>query len=322
MEFFNLQIVLKNISKITALAYQKISYQWLLPLMSHLPVFFGEKFSWLRGLVNGILDLEWRSIAMNSKFVKTGTYHALDKIVPQSSPLKKRFLTYQRFISFSREELDAAMFPHRNIKQLFDKSHIYNFASWQQTIQSGTGLVVLCCHYDCFTMGMVMLGMKGIKVNAMSSSIDDPRVSEEVKNFYDKKYRGMEKYFNGGQIIDIEDNLRFFYNALHNNEIVFILADLPATGKDASPQIIAPFIDNHYHMAPGPFRLAQKTHSKMAAFYCLNQGSGQYHIYCSDVYDIKDISHTVSQLYTFLQQPIKKYPGRWWTSELMNHYIS
>lgn len=314
------KILNKSLTKVT-LAYQKMGYNWFLPFISHLPIGFAEKLSWIRGLINGVFDLEWRSIALNSKFVKIGTFNALDKITPQSSSRKKRFLTYQRFISFAREELDAAMFPHRDFKSFLKKSHVYDFSQWEKIIQSDKGLVVLCCHYDCFTMGMVILGMKGIKVNAMSSSIDDPRVSPSVKIFYDKKYRGMEKYFNGGKIIDIEDNMRFFYNALKNNEIVFILADLPAASKNSTPQIIAPFIDNHYYMAPGPFRLAQKTQSKMAAFYCFNQGSGEYSIHCSDVHD-PDNKHTISELYDFLQKPIKKHPGRWWTSELMNHYIS
>jgi len=323
MAIFNIQLLPDNISKKTTLAYQKISYQWFLPFISFVPVNVAEVLFWIRGLFNGLLDLEWRSIALNSKFVKIGTFNALDKIAPQSSLMEKRLITYQRFISFAREELDAAMFAHHDLKYFFDRSHIIGFEQWERVLDSNKGLVVLTCHYDCFTMGVTLLGLTGRKVNLMTSSVvEDPRLSKEIQIFYNKKYRGMEKYFNGGKAVHVEDNLRFFYNALNNNEIVFILADLPAPNKSSTPQIIAPFIDNHYYMAPGPFRLAQKTKSKMAAFYCSNQGSGQYNIHCSDVYDPDDINRTVSKLYAFLQKPIKKHPGRWWTSELMNNYIS
>jgi lauroyl/myristoyl acyltransferase len=172
-------------------------------------------------------------------------------------------------------------------------------------------------------MGITLMAMKGYKVNLMTSNvINDPRVSRHVEKFYEKKYAAMEKYFNGGKTMHVEDKLRFFYQALENNEIVFILADLPSSTTKTTPDIIAPFMDGTYHMAPGPFRLALKTKSRMAAFYCLNQGFGKYHVHCSDTYSSDNLDDTVEHLYDFLQQPIKKYPQRWHAAELLNTYLS
>jgi len=304
-------------------AYQRFSYQLLLPLLSRLPFFLAEGITSLRGMFNAMLDLEWRSIALGKQFVKANTYNAISRIKPEAKPAELHFKTARRFIRFAREELDAAMFLHRNLKPVFQRSLIQGFEQWEKALDSGKGLVVLTCHYDCFTMGFTLLAMKGRKVNLMTSNVvQDPRVSPHVQTFYQQKYQGIENYFNGGKVVHVEDNLRFFYQALANNEIVFILADLPASSKNNSPNIIAPFIDNHYYMAPGPFRLALKTNSHMAAFYCLNQSSGHYQIQCSEVYNPEDLDHTVTHLYDFLQQPIQRYPERWIASDVFSGYLS
>lgn len=304
-------------------AYQRLSYQWLLPLLSRLPFFISERVTTLRGYFNAIFDLEWRSIALDSHFVKLGTYKAMGRIMPSANPLTLKHKTYQRFVTFAREELDAAMFPHRKLKPVFQRSIISGFKKWEEVLDSGQGLVVLTCHYDCFTMGVTLMAMQGRKVNLMTSNvIENPQLSPYVQKFYKDKYQGMEAYFNGGKVVHVEDNLRFFYQALANNEIVFILADLPADSKQSKPRIIAPFIDNNYHMAPGPFRLALKTNSQMAAFYCLNQGGGSYHIQCSETYDPQELENTIAHLYDFLQQPIKNYPEKWFVSEQLNGYLS
>jgi len=304
-------------------AYQRFSYQWLLPILSHLPFFLSENITRLRGCFNAYFDLEWRTIALGERCVKSNVLHAIKKIQPEISNFGLRVKTYQRFITYAREELDAAMFPHRDLKAIFQRSQIEGFEQWEKILNKGKGLVVLTCHYDCFTMGVTLMAMKGYKVNLMTSNaVADPRLSRHVQKFYKDKYQGMEAYFNGGKTVHVEDNLRFFYQALSNNEIVFILADLPAASKENNPKIIAPFINNHYHMAPGPFRMALKTNSQMAGFYCLRQGGGRYHIHCSAAYDPQDLDHTITHLYDFLQQPIKKYPERWFASDLLNSYIA
>ncbi len=304
-------------------AYQRLSYQWLLPLLSHLPFFLSESITTLRGYFNAVFDLEWRSIAIDHKYIKAGTYRAISQISPDLTPSEVKLKTYQRFVTFAREELDAAMFPHRNLQAVFQRSIINGFQQWARVLDSGKGLVVLTCHYDCFTMGVTLMAMKGRKVNLMTSNVvENAQLSPYVQDFYAKKYQAMEGYFNGGKAVHVEDSLRFFYQALANNEIVFILADLPAPSKDKNSSIVAPFINNNYHLAPGPFRMALKTNSPMAAFYCLNKGGGKYHIQCSEVYDPHDQLNSVAHLYDFLQQPIKRHPEKWFVSELLNGYLS
>lgn len=303
-------------------AYQRFSYQLLLPFLSRLPFFLSEPLTSIRGIINAVFDLEWRSIALGENFVRANTHKAIALIKPNAGNFELRYKTTQRFIRFAREELDAAMFPHKNLASVFQKSSIDGFQKWEKTLDSGQGLVVLTSHFDCFTMGFALLAMKGRKVNLMTSNIvQDPRVSQYVQNFYTLKYQGLASHFNGGKSVHHEDNLRFFYQALKNNEIVFILADLPATAKNNNPEISAPFIDADNHMASGPFRMALKTGSKMAAFHCLNQSLGHYKIQCSDVYNPQKLEHTISHLYQFLQQPIKRSPERWLASDVYSMAI-
>lgn len=304
-------------------AYQRFSYQWLLPFISYLPFFISEKVTLLRGVINAFFDLEWRSIALNENFVKVNTSIAIKKISPCITDFQLKIKVYQRYIAFAREELDAAIYPRHSLEPIFKRSLIECFEKWEKVLDGGQGLVVLCCHYDSFTMGVALIAMKGRKVNLMTSNVvTDPRVSHYVQSFYKKKYMGMEKYFNGGKTMHVEENLRFFYQALTNNEIVFILADLSANSKNNSPNIIAPFIDGQYYMAPGSFRLAIKTKSQMAAFYCHTKGGGAYHVQCSDTYTTQNLNNTVNHLYEFLQQPIKLNPELWLASEQLNYYLS
>jgi ribose-phosphate pyrophosphokinase len=91
-------------------------------------------------------------------------------------------------------------------------------------------LVVLTAHFDSFIVGMVGLGLCGRKTSVTTSNVyEHEQVHSAVSAFFNRKYRGAEKFLNGGKFMHVETSLRAFYKALQRKETVVVVADVPAT---------------------------------------------------------------------------------------------
>ncbi|MBW1671471.1 MAG: lysophospholipid acyltransferase family protein [Deltaproteobacteria bacterium] len=242
---------------------------------------------------------------------------------PGSGSLGRMVATLHRFIHYSREEWEACLLSGKYIQTIFRQSTFKGLDKLLEYQKDGRGIVLLTCHFDSFVMGIILLGMAGLRVNAVSSSVvEDSRVHTSVQKFYYDKYRNMEKFMNGGKVVHFERNLRFFYGALKRGEAVVILADLPATSRKT--EVIVPFLGGTRRMAPGAWRIAKKTDSVIGAFVCLHDAPGDYRVLCYLAGDKRpaDPAGAMTPIYKFLDQQIRLHPERWWASELLLQYES
>jgi len=300
---------------------QKIDYGFCLPAMAKLPLPLGERLAKIRGVFNFFFDYDWRSAALGHRFVRGGTYQAMSMLSPGSGRLGCMVATLQRFIHYSREEWEACLLAGKHIQIIFRQSTFEGLDKLLEYQRDGRGIVLLTCHFDSFVMGIVLLGMAGLRINAVSSSVvGDSRVHPSVQRFYCDKYRNMEKYMNGGKVVHFEKNLRFFYRALERQEAVVILADLPA--GSSKTEAIVPFLGGTRRMAPGAWRIAKKTNSLLGAFVCLHDAPGSYRTLCYLAGDQRptDPVGVMTPAYKFLDQQIRLHPERWWASELLPNY--
>jgi lauroyl/myristoyl acyltransferase len=300
---------------------QRIDYGFSLPTMANLPLPLGERLAKIRGVSNFFFDYDWRSTALGHRFVRGGTYQAMSMLSPGSGRLGCMVATLHRFIHYSREEWEACLLAGKYMQTIFRQSTFEGFDKLLKYQQDGRGVVLLTCHFDSFVMGIVLLGMAGLRINAVSSSVvEDSRVHPSVQKFYYDKYRNMEKFMNGGKVAHFEKNLRFFYRALERGEAVVILADLPAGSRKTG--VIVPFLGSTRRMAPGAWRIAKKTDSALGAFVCLHDAPGNYHVLCYLAGEqwSADPAWVMTPVYKFLDQQIRLRPERWWASELLPKY--
>ncbi len=302
---------------------QTWDYAVFLPAIAHLPLVLGEKLAKSRGVFNAIWDLDWRSLSLRKRYIRKNTYLAMQMLLPDETPRVWRIKTLKRFVHNAREEWEACLFYYYDLYTLLPNCHCINTKPLHHAQQKRQGVVLLCCHFDSFLIGVSLLGMQGLKVNVVTSSVvENPQVHPAIRQFYQNKYRGLEKYLNGGKMYHFENDIRFFYRCLKKGEIVVILADLPAAEKPTS--VVLSFLGGIRRMAPGALRMVQKTNSQIGAFACIHQNTGQYLLHCSTLHTHTAIKqnplNTMQILYQFLEHYIYQFPERWWAADLLPFY--
>lgn len=158
----------------------------------------------------------------------------------------------------------------------------------------------------------------GGPINFMASEItQDRRVTTAVQDYFEAKYRGLEKYLNGGKIVNMEDGMRPFYRMLQRKETLVVLGDSPPLQPDPSEaDVVVNFLGARRRLAGGALRLAQATDSDIGAYVCNYESPGRYSVKVSQIGSPHEIQ-TIQQIYDFFSTEILRNPGLWWGADLL-----
>jgi len=297
---------------------QTIDYRILLPIIARMPLVLGEYFSGLRGMFQAILDYDWRSMALRQRYVRKNSYQAMKIIMPEAGKSKWVSATLDRFMHYSREEWEACLFGKEVMSFIARNSFIEGMPELLKIQKQGRGLVLVSSHYGSFCMGMVLLGMNGLRTNVVNTSmIEDPRIHPDVRSFFNRKYRAMEHHM-GGKMVYHETDRSFFYRALERGETVVLLVDTQGTKST----VVIPFLGMSFRMPLGAWHMAKKTGSLLGAFVCLRQAPGRYRVFCHPPQEIDSLSpkDAMVPLYTFLETWMRKAPEQWLAAEHLLNY--
>lgn len=301
---------------------QFIDYKIFLPLISRLPLSLGQRLAQIRGWFHGLIDYDWRSQALRQHYVRKATLQTMQALLPQENYQKHLLKTLHRFVHHSREEWESCIFHQQKLMtSIYKNSLIEGVQPLIQAQQQNQSLILLTCHLDSFCMGIVLLGICGLRLHAITTAaLEDPRISPAVQQFFQNKITGMEMYMRGGRFKYYETHLNFFYQILTKGETVVIQADLPAAPHvDA---ITVSFLGCKRRMSAGTRRIALKTNSLVAAYVCIHQGIGKYQVICTSPQPINtsEPEQTLQPLYQFLETYIRQYPDRWLAADLFPIY--
>ncbi|MCP4691008.1 MAG: lysophospholipid acyltransferase family protein [Desulfobacterales bacterium] len=297
---------------------QEIDFRLLLPMMARAPLPLGETLSRLRGAAQAALDYDWRSMALRHRYVRARTREAMAIISPGWSGPRLAAATLRRFMHNSREEWQACLFEREVMEEINRRSTVEGVDELLKIQESGRGLVMVSCHFDSFCMGMVLMGMKGLRVNVINTSIvEDPRIHPAVRTFFKRKYGAMEARMNG-KMVYYQEDMPFFYKALERGRTVALMGDIP--GSKTTFHI--PFLGRVFKMPLGAWLMAKKTGSALGAFMCLHESPGRYRVFCLPPRDIdpEDPVRTMTPVYAFLEKWIRRSPERWVSSDLLPHF--
>jgi len=301
---------------------QAIDYHSILPAISQLPLPLGQRLAQVRGWLHGLMDYDWRSQAIGQYFVREATQQAMQALMPTAGKKVQLLNTRRRFVHNSREEWESCLFRNQKaIQSIFEKSQVEGLMPLIQAQKEGKGIVLLTCHLDSFCMGIVLMGMSGLRINAVTTSaLEDPLVAPVIQRFFQKKIQGMEMHMQGGKLMYHETNLSYFYRALLRGEAVVIQADVPAAPN--ADAIKMPFLGAKRRLSAGAQRMAIKTNSLVAAYLCIHQGVGQYKVICTPPKTIDPLcpEQSLEPFYQFLETHIRQFPDRWLAADLFRLY--
>jgi len=292
----------------------RADFAWFLPFIARLPLPLAYALAGLRGRFNAATGRDWRSLALGSRHIQRQSLAGY-ALLPGSASAEERVQwCKRRFETEARDELEARLVAAKRLNEL---SCEFVPAGVEKLCASRPrGLVLLTPHFDSFYLGIAFLAQAtGTRVNSMSSAVtQDPRVDRMVSQHFDRKYRGLEQYLNGGQVLDIEVGLRPFYRMLEDHETLVVLGDAPVLPNGASMTV--DFLGTQRVMAGGALRMAQRTNSDLGGYVCRYLGPGRYALEMCPIGPAND-PETVARIYRFFSDRILAQPGLWWAADLL-----
>lgn len=291
----------------------RVDFAWILPWIARLPMGLAYALARYRGQINAWTGRDWRSMGLGFRHIYRASLTGYAQLPINSSEAQHHQWRSERFVAEARDEFEAQWIALGRVQEL---ECIFSTPDALQSCKSRSrGLVLLTPHFESFFLGVGFLGRSGGVVNLMSSAVTkDPRVNAAVQRHFEKKYRGLEQYLNGGCVVDMEDGLRPFYAMLQRHETLVLLGDAPVLPQGVSMEV--DFLGGMRALAGGGLRMAQRTGSDIGGFVCFPTGTGRYFMdWCEP--GPADDPATVARVYDFFSMHILRNPGGWWASDLL-----
>lgn len=291
----------------------RFDFAKVVPWLARLPLPLGYALARARGGINALTGRDWRSMGLGFRHIHRQSVVGYAQLSPSANRLELSTWRKGRFMSEARDEYEARLIAGGRLQELscdFEPNDALKHCK-----QKDRGLVLLTLHFESFFAGVGFLGRSGEVINLMSSAVTkDPRVDAAVQEHFERKYRGLECYLNGGQVLDMETGLRPFYAMLNRHETLVLLGDAPVLPQGVSMTV--EFLGGLRTLAGGGLRMAQRTGSDIGGFICVPNGPGRYRLVMCEPGSSQD-SATIERIYQFFSQHIFSNPGGWWASDLL-----
>ena len=293
-----------------------LDFAWLLPCMARLPLGWAFWLGHLRGLFNARTGRDWRSMALGMRHIRRQSVAGYRLLPVTVDEAQLRAWSDERFVVEARDELEARLVAAGRVHELACRSVNANGGSFVEVAAGRSrGLLLLTPHFESFFVGVAFAARAGAKVNLMSSAVThDPRVDTAVQAHFSAKYRGLEPWLNGGQVLDMEQGIRPFYRMLERGETLVVLGDAPVLPNGVSATV--DFLGAQRLIAGGALRLAQKADCDIGGYVCRMERPGHYVMEWCEPGPANDPA-TIQRVYALFTQAILSTPGRWWASDLL-----
>lgn len=293
-----------------------LDFAWLLPCMARLPLGWAFWLGHLRGLFNARTGRDWRSMALGMRHIRRQSVAGYRLLPVTVDEAQLRAWSDERFVVEARDELEARLVAAGRVHELACRSvNAYGGSFVEVAAGRSRGLLLLTPHFESFFVGVAFAARAGAKVNLMSSAVThDPRVDPAVQAHFSAKYRGLEPWLNGGQVLDMEQGIRPFYRMLERGETLVVLGDAPVLPNGVSATV--DFLGAQRLIAGGALRLAQKADCDIGGYVCRMERPGHYVMEWCEPGPANDPA-TIHRVYALFTQAILSTPGRWWASDLL-----
>lgn len=283
----------------------RLDYGVLLPFLTFFPYKWGRNVASFRGYLYGLLQRDWRSFTFGDEDLWERTYKAYKEIYPDLSHDERLKLVQARYVYQSIEEFEGALLDKDKFSNI--KVKYIGIKSVQEQIVKNPHAVFITSHFGSSLLGITFLKKLGIPLLVMSSNVvEHEKVHPCLTQFFLKKYRGIGRYMNGGEVLNIEGNGKKFLSFLKKRGSLVIIADLPPNNPNEMP-VWKMFFGRERGFASGAQKLAQYTRGDIIPFVCYFE---------DDNYVIK-FGDFNKEPYSFLEEEIQKKPQMWWASDML-----
>ena len=280
-------------------------YEVLLPFLAFLPNRVGRYLAKLRGILYYHLKRDWRSFTFGDDKLYDRTYSAYKEMFPKLSSKEISWLVRERYIYQSYEEFEAAKINNRTYMKI--PVEFVNKDGVEEYLKEHKNVIFATFHFGSI-VGLINLHVFGKKMLHMASNVTKQSiVHPSITKFYIKKYLVGNEYMNGGEIIDVENNNKKILKFVKNGGSISSVADLPAN-EPMKEAFWAEFFGKKRAFASAIHRLSQKYNVKIVPYVCYYE-KGKY------IMKFADMSE---DMYGFFEEEIRKRPGMWWASDLLN----
>lgn len=221
----------------------------------------------IRGFLNFIFDRDWRNLILD-KSIRRGASKTLR--IPEYG-----WSSLVRFIAYSLEEFDIlSLRSERNIREVQKleskcSQDLINFTN----AGKARGLVMLSLHYGSFTIGILGLRSLGLPIYVLGSNVvNSSKLPPSIRSFFENKYRIMNRFLNGGEVMYLEEQKKTFLKHLKNGAMGVALADLLAAGSNSSLRL--KIFENEAQIQAGLAHFAKKNEIPIGFFLCRRTLSG------------------------------------------------
>ena len=292
-----------------------VDFALLLPGLARLPLAWGYRLAALRGQFNALTGRDWRSMALGMRHIRRQSLAGYALLPLAADDAQRLAWRNERFVVEARDEFEARLVAAGRVDELACRPIGSALKFTGVLPQRERGLLLLTPHFDSFFVGVAFVARGGARVNLMSSAVThDPRVDVAVQRHFSAKYRGLEPWLNGGQVLDMEQGVRPFYRMLERGETLVVLGDAPVLPNGVAAQ--ADFLGARRLLAGGALRLAEKTGSDIGGYVCCMERPGHYVMEWCEPGPAGD-PQTVQRVYDLFSRAILTAPGRWWGSDLL-----
>lgn len=279
-----------------------------MPFLTLLPYAWGRNAAYARGYLYGLLKRDWRCFTFGDDALWERTYRAYETLCPNVNHDERLELVRKRYINQSIEEFEGALLD----KDRFGSMGVtyIGIESVEASLAKNGHAVFVTAHFGSSLLGITLLKRLGVALLVMSSNVvEHEKVHPTLTKFFLKKYRGIDRYMNGGEVLDIEGNGKKFLSFLKKRGSLVIIADLPPNSANEIPAWKM-FFGKERGFAAGAGKLAASTDSEIIPFVCYFENN-RYVVKFGDF---------EKDPYAFLEEEIGYRPEFWWAADMLEIY--
>jgi len=283
----------------------RFDYGVFLPFLTFLPNSWSRFLASMRGYLYSLLKRDWRSFSFGDHDLWQRTYKAYKAIFPKLSHEELLKLVQKRYMFQSVEEYEGVLLDKNKFSDI--QIRYIGVEKIETYIATHPHVVFITAHFGSSLLGITLLKKLNLPLLVMSSNVvAHEKVNPVITNFFLKKYAGIGRYMNGGEVLDIEGNGKKFLKFLKTQGSLVVIADLPPNHPNEIP-LWKEFFGQRRGFASGAQKLADSCNSLIIPFVCYFENN-------SYVVKFGDLD---KDAYVFLEEEIRQRPEMWWASDIL-----
>lgn len=242
------------------------------------------------------------------KYRKRVLHHLTLVFGPGKDSKKRMNLVREIFIQFALTPLETVYAYSHPFDQFLRKIEIQGKEYLDQALSQGKGVIALGAHLGSFTLIGARLSLEGYRVNLIINEGNYPGLWRRLGKY--QKRMGQNPF----PLKPLSTSLKKSLNALHRNEILYLIADEQQRDHGIPVRFF-----NHIAYSPiGPALLSLKTEAPILPMFILRRERAPHTLFIGPPVETertgkmeKDLEKLTIAFTKVIEEKIKEVPAQW-----------